>query len=1808
MSTSPREHRVPPPHESHWPAWHIEEPANLARYLLPEQVKARVHLPGPGVDAALSRAQAVYDAIKDKPDSPIRYAFEGEILIDGAQVIRTPMEVLAFPRNGTCLDLALILATGMRLAGVPAMVVILESFEARHALVAVRVGSAGQDWWPADGAETTVWTTPPPEFGDLLESRLDGPGSIVAIDPNGLASDLGTSPAIGLSASFAEAVAQGAEYLASWDWRIGVLPGLDAEPYRPAAAPLANPLTPPFVLDRADETPLRFLRPEHRAVPFQARDERTILEDVADEVLESGGTSVVIVHGLGGSGKTRLALEVAQGLREQGWCAGVLPKGAHDVEGLAAVVTPLCVVVDYAEGRVGTPDRPGDIRRLLHTLHARPPGLTTLLILTARRETGGWLEELHNAAQDLRTIPAERSVTLPRAHAQSATIFRHAHDAAQRYRNQRQTAPEEWPAATAEWTTLDFVLLGWLSAATDCTLPQTKATLYSSALSHEADYWIARYRSIRPEIEPDRARLLRAGAALTLVQAAESDVDTTLMKLTVLSNLEAERDALGRVLRHCLDGGEVVTVRPDPVGDHLVLTDLGGPDAQSRQVLATLTMDELSWTRALGSLNRAGQNDLDTATGSIEALLANHPDRWPAALELALLQGGPVLSVLERDLCNESPTLPLEAVAGAIPFSPLVTSPIGVYAEEARLRRTRAAGEPPLAQAEILERLAGRCQNLGDRIGALAAIEEAVTLRPGPGPSRPRRLHPRPRGVAEQPLHQRSENGDRPGALEAIEEAVTLYQALAQAAPAVYTPNLAASLNNLSNQRSENGDRPGALEAIEKAVTLRQALAQAAPAVYTPDLAMSLNNLSNRRSENGDRPGALEAIEEAVTLYQALAQAAPAVYTPDLAMSLNNLSNRRSENGDRPGALEAIEEAVTLYQALAQAAPAVYTPDLAGSLNNLSNQRSENGDRPGALEAIEKAVTLYQALAQAAPAVYTPDLAMSLNNLSNQRSENGDRPGALEAIEEAVTLRRALAQAAPAVYTPDLAGSLNNLSNRRSENGDRPGALEAIEEAVTLYQALAQAAPAVYTPNLAASLNNLSVQRSETGDRPGALEAIEEAVTLYQALAQAAPAVYTPDLAASLNNLSNQRSENGDRPGALEAIEEAVTLYQALAQAAPAVYTPDLAMSLNNLSNRRSENGDRPGALEAIEEAVTLRQALAQAAPAVYTPDLAASLNNLSVQRSENGDRPGALEAIEEAVTLCHALAQAAPAVYTPDLAMSLNNLSDRRSENGDRPGALEAIEEAVTLRRALAQAAPAVYTPDLAASLNNLSNRRSENGDRPGALEAIEEAVTLYRALAQAAPAVYTPDLAVSLNNLSNRRSENGDRPGALEAIEEAVTLRRALAQAAPAVYTPDLAMSLNNLSVQRSENGDRPGALEAIEEAVTLRRALAQAAPAVYTPDLATSLNNLANRLREAGASADDCLAVWREAIADTPPISAAELRLKLSRHLQDTDVAESVRLVTEAAATVDGIDLAAADRSSRLIALRVRRDLRSHVQARSAAWSPETLDGLPAWAALPIPEPLFTVVSTLSSAAPGKLIAILTEHANTVTDARIEAWLAAVCDLYPDAAGPADLVRGLATDVRTHGLDVVLDGLMTAQASLDHVRLWIETQTWHASQEYLGEHWAILNDSRTRALLSNLDGEAATAHLAILDLSADLGLDAAYRVVTDVDAAEAAAHEAIDRGMVGTGDNPGRLAAILAASPLMRSARPSALLAIGALLLARDEQESARPVFERLGTLDLNSRQAAAIHLKRLAAKRPDLPGLAEARALLEQVTGD
>ena len=67
--------------------------------------------------------------------------------------------------------------------------------------------------------------------------------------------------------------------------------------------------------------------------------------------------------------------------------------------------------------------------------------------------------------------------------------------------------------------------------------------------------------------------------------------------------------------------------------------------------------------------------------------------------------------------------------------------------------------------------------------------------------------------------------GDRAGARAAIDEAVTIRRVLAEANPAAFTPDLADSLITQANRRSEVGDQAGARAAIDAAGTIYRGLA-----------------------------------------------------------------------------------------------------------------------------------------------------------------------------------------------------------------------------------------------------------------------------------------------------------------------------------------------------------------------------------------------------------------------------------------------------------------------------------------------------------------------------------------------------------------------------------------------------------------------------------------------------------------------------------------------------------------------------------------------------------------------------------------------------------------------------------------------------------------------------------------------------------------------------------------------------------------------------------------------------------------------
>lgn len=232
--------------------------------------------------------------------------------------------------------------------------------------------------------------------------------------------------------------------------------------------------------------------------------------------------------------------------------------------------------------------------------------------------------------------------------------------------------------------------------------------------------------------------------------------------------------------------------------------------------------------------------------------------------------------------------------------------------------------------------------------------------------------------------------GDRSGALVAARDAVAIRRLLVEANPTAFEPNLAASVNNLAGFLSEMGDSPGALLAAQEAVTIRRRLAATNPAVFEPDLAGSVNNLANRLSETGDRVGALQAAQEAVTIYRRLAATNPAAVEPYLATSVNNLANSLSETGDHAGALLAAKEAVTIRRRLAAANPAAFEPDLAMSVSNLANRLNETSDHPGALLAAQEALKLHESANKRHVGIFESEISMSIQKIAYLKDLNPD--------------------------------------------------------------------------------------------------------------------------------------------------------------------------------------------------------------------------------------------------------------------------------------------------------------------------------------------------------------------------------------------------------------------------------------------------------------------------------------------------------------------------------------------------------------------------------------------------------------------------------------------------------------------------------------------------------------------------------------------------------------------------------------------------------------------------------------------------
>jgi len=227
-------------------------------------------------------------------------------------------------------------------------------------------------------------------------------------------------------------------------------------------------------------------------------------------------------------------------------------------------------------------------------------------------------------------------------------------------------------------------------------------------------------------------------------------------------------------------------------------------------------------------------------------------------------------------------------------------------------------------------------------------------------------------------------------------------------------PNVATSINNLAALYRSQGRYAEAEPLLKQALLLRQELL----GDRHPDVATSLNNLALLYSSQGRYAEAEPLYKQALLLRQELL----GDRHPDVASSLNNLAVLYSSQGRYAEAEPLYKQALLLRQELL----GDRHPDVAGSLNNLAALYDSQGRYAEAEPLYKQALLLRQELL----GDRHPDVAGSLSNLALLYSSQGRYEEAEIKAQEALAIRLSVL----GEKHPDTLNSLLSVKGLRVQN------------------------------------------------------------------------------------------------------------------------------------------------------------------------------------------------------------------------------------------------------------------------------------------------------------------------------------------------------------------------------------------------------------------------------------------------------------------------------------------------------------------------------------------------------------------------------------------------------------------------------------------------------------------------------------------------------------------------------------------------------------------------------------------------------
>ncbi|MRH91679.1 hypothetical protein GFY24_30285 [Nocardia sp. SYP-A9097] len=421
------------------------------------------------------------------------------------------------------------------------------------------------------------------------------------------------------------------------------------------------------ILDRGHQpprptSPAQLLRAEIKAVEFYGRT--TELWQL-EEWCGDADTGVMLIHGPGGQGKTRLALEWVDRLRARGWACGVARADLRDLRSALAdtlveqAVTqanaPVLIMIDYAEAWRRSADDDDPVRKLLQVMANRDSGQSTpVRVLLVARSPGTWWSAVTGDDR----VPAREMELRPLAKSGDIRpeLYRNAVSAlAARLRSMTGYQEVDWPRIARRVRPLhalgkaryrhalslfEQALADLLQAGPEPFTIGASETAEDVLLHHESKYWdrTAAAHGMRYTAQTQA----EAVAALTLF-GAENEAQATCLVASLRVFAKESLDEHRRVVKwlgELYPGHETswAPLEPDRLGEHLVARIWGGTD----ELLAIVEKHLLWRDRGTADDSLLGDEQIHRMFIVLDRAAPDHPDldRLLSIARSYLLTGG----------------------------------------------------------------------------------------------------------------------------------------------------------------------------------------------------------------------------------------------------------------------------------------------------------------------------------------------------------------------------------------------------------------------------------------------------------------------------------------------------------------------------------------------------------------------------------------------------------------------------------------------------------------------------------------------------------------------------------------------------------------------------------------------------------------------------------------------------------------------------------------------------------------------------------------------------------------------------------------------------------------------------------------------------------------------------------------------------------------------------------------------------------------------------------------------------------------